>query len=79
MKAQGPGLAAQLPEATLVAGQWSFFFFLLLIYLFIYFWLHWVFVAMHGFPLVVASGGYSSLRCAGFSPWWLLFVAEHGL
>ena len=28
-------------------------------YLFI--WLHWVFVAVHGLSLVVVSGGYSSL------------------
>ena len=33
----------------------------------IYFWLCWVFVAAHGLSLVAASGGYSSLRCAGFS------------
>ena len=26
---------------------------------FIYFWLHWVFVAAHGLSLVAASGGYS--------------------
>ena len=38
-----------------------------LIYLFIYFWLHWVFVAAHGLSLVAASGGYSLLQCAGFS------------
>ena len=37
------------------------------VYLFIYFWLRWVFVAACGFPLVVASGGYSSLPCMGFS------------
>ena len=37
------------------------------IYLFIYLWLHWVFIAVHGLSLVVASGGYSSLQCAGFS------------
>ena len=45
---------------------------------FIYFWLRWVFVAVCGLSLVAASGGYSSLRCAGFSLQWLLFV-EHGL
>ena len=33
-----------------------------LINLFIYFWLRWVFVAVHGLSLVVASGGHSSLR-----------------
>ena len=44
------------------------FFFL---FLFIY-WLCWVFVAPCGLSLVVASGGYSLLRCAGFSLWWFL-------
>ena len=42
------------------------FLFLTFIYLFIYFWLRWVFVAARGLSLVAASGG-------------LLFVAEHGL
>ena len=28
-------------------------------YLFIYLWLRWVFVATHGLSLVAASGGYS--------------------
>ena len=44
------------------------------IYLFTYFWLHWVFVAAHGLSLVAASGGYSSLWCAGFSLQWLLLL-----
>ena len=44
----------------------------------IYFYLHWVFVAVCRLSLVVASGGYSSLQCEGFSLRWLL-VAEHGL
>ena len=35
---------------------------------FIYcFWLHWVFIATHRLSPVAAGGGYSSLRCAGFS------------
>ena len=29
--------------------------------IFIYFWLHWVFIAVHGLSLAVASPGYSSL------------------
>ena len=40
----------------------------LFIYLFIYFWLRWVFVSVRGLSLVAASGGHSSLRCAGISP-----------
>ena len=51
--------------------------FFFLIYLFIYFWLCWIFVAAHRLSLVVASGAYSSLRYVGFSLWWPL-VAEQG-
>ena len=43
-----------------------------------YFWLCWVFVAAHGLSLVVASGGYSSFRCMGFSLWWLLLLWSMG-
>ena len=44
-----------------------FFNFYLFIYLFIYYWLCWVFVSVRGLPLVAASGGHSSSRCAGVS------------
>ena len=47
-------------------------------YLFIYFWLHWVFVAVHGLSLVAASGGNSSLQCTGFSLRWLLLLQSTG-
>ena len=41
---------------------------LIIIYLFIYlFWLCWVFVSVRGLPLVAASGGHPSSRCAGLS------------
>ena len=46
--------------------------------LFIYLWLSWVFVAARRLSLVVASGGYSSLRCAGFSLQWLLLSWNMG-
>ena len=49
-----------------------------LIFLFYYFWLHWVFVAACGLSLVVVSGGYSSLQCAGFSLQWLLLLRSTG-
>ena len=55
------------------------FFLFLKINLFIYFWLHWVFIAAHGHSLVVASGDYSSLWCAGFSFAVASLVVEHGL
>ena len=44
-------------------------FFINLFILFIYFWLRWVFVAVHGLPLVAVSKGYSLFWCAGFSLW----------
>ena len=43
------------------------FYFILFIYLFIYFWLCWVFVAARGLSLVVASGRHSSSWCRGLS------------
>ena len=49
-----------------------------LTYLFIYFWLRWVFVAVRRFSLVAVSGGYSSLRCTGFSLRWLLLLRSTG-
>ena len=49
------------------------------IYLLFSFWLHWIFISVLGLSLVVASMVYSSLRCEGFSLWWLLFVEEHGV
>ena len=54
------------------------FFLIYLFILFIYFWLRWVFVAARGLSLVVVSGGYSSLQCAGFSLWWLLLLRSTG-
>ena len=53
----------------------SFFF----LVLFIYFWLHWVFVAACRLSLVVVSGRLlSSLWCVGFSLWWLLLLRSTG-
>ena len=46
--------------------------------LFIYFWLHWVFIAAHGLSLVVLSGGYSLLPFEGFSWRWLLLLQSKG-
>ena len=48
---------------------WSFYLFV---------WLRWVFVAVRGFSLAAASGGYSLLRCAGFSLRWLLLLQSTG-
>ena len=56
-------------------SRWPFFLFFFNSF---YFWLHWVFVAVHRLSLVVSSGGYSSLRCVGFSLWWLLWLRSTG-
>ena len=57
---------------SIVIQQKKFFF------NFIYFWLHWVFIAARGLSLVEASRGYSSLRCTGFSLWRLLLLRSTG-
>ena len=46
--------------------------------LFVYFWRHWVFVAVNGLSLVAASGGYSLFQRAGFSLWWLPLLWSTG-
>ena len=51
------------------------FFFFKLINLF---WLCWVFISVRGLPLVGASGGHSSLRCAGLSLSWPLLLQSTG-
>ena len=61
-----------------VIGKKWIFFNINLFILFIYFWLCWVFVAARRLSLVVASEGYSSLQCAGFSLQWLLLLRSTG-
>ena len=73
---QGPFLASS-PLLTLLQNPFFFFFFVNLFILFIYFWLRWV-LAVHRLSLVAASGGYSWLRCAGFSLQWLLLLRSTG-
>ena len=65
--------------------------FLSLFILFIYFWLRWAFVAVHGLSLVAASGatlrcGAQASHCGGFSCCgaravgaWASVVVAHGL
>ena len=38
----------------------------------------WVFIALHGFSLIAASGGYSVLWCMSFSLQWLLLLQSIG-
>ena len=65
-------------SAHILIGLFGWLFKKNLFILFIYFWLLWVFVAAHGLSLVAVSGGYSSLRWAGFSLWWLLLLWSMG-
>ena len=65
-------------EALPFTSFWSYFFFNKFIYFIYLFLAELVFVAAHGLSLVAASGGYSSLRCAGFSLWWLLLLRSMG-
>ena len=55
-------------------------FYLKLINLFIliFFWLCWVFIAVCRLSLVVVSGGYFSLQSVGFSLRWLLLLRSMG-
>ena len=69
-------VAFELSFEGLEGFFFSFFFIHLCIYLF--FWLHWVFVAVRGLSLVAASRGYSSLWCTGFSSRWLLLLWSTG-
>ena len=62
-------------------SSWKLFHLLtyLFLNLFIYFWLHWVFVAAGGLSLVAASGGYSSLRVCRLLAAVASLLADHGL
>ena len=65
-----------MPRSGIVGLYGNSIFFL--INLFIYFWLHWVFIAVRGLSLAVASRDYSSLQCAGFSLRWLFLLRSMG-
>ena len=58
----------------------GFFFGLFVFNVFIYFifWPWWVFSDAGGLSLVVASGRYSLLECAGFLLQWLLLLQSMG-
>ena len=51
----------------LASSHESQMFFYIYQFIYLFFWLHWVFVAVHGLSPVAVSGGHSLLRCAGFS------------
>ena len=56
------------------------FFFFMKVHLFIYlFWLHWVFLAVLGLPLVVVSTGYSLGSVRGLLIAVVSLITEHQL
>ena len=57
----------------------TFLFLFFKINLFIYFWLRWVFIAVRGLSLVVASGGLLFVAVRGLLIAVASLVAEHGL
>ena len=76
-----PSLLLNSPVSLLIQCYiWSISFshFYFLKCVFIYFWLHWVFVALCGLSLAAVSRGYSSFRCTGFSAQWLHLLQSTG-
>ena len=65
-----------LREVRTVSPRWIFKNFYL--FYFIYFWLLWFFVAVHGLSLIVANAGCSLLWGMGFSLGWLLLLWSTG-
>ena len=57
------GDSVPIPQMGDVERSWGFLF------VFVCFWLHWVFIAGHRLPLVVANLGYSLLWFSGSSLW----------
>ena len=78
----GPAVEWCTPSAQELDGgsylMRSFLFYTFIYFIYFYFWLHWVFIAACGLSLVAASGGYSWLRCTGFSLQWLLLLQSTG-
>ena len=62
-----------------ISHQTFFFYYKCIIYLFIYFWLRWVFVAAHGLSLVAVSGGLLFAAVRRLLVAVASLVAEHGL
>ena len=76
-------LSMCLPPHLLLCMTIYLFLFLKKIYfysfMFNYFWLHWVFIALHGLSLVAVSRGYSLFPVYGFLFSMASLVAEHRL
>ena len=76
----GPSLFNGTSEkkSPLLLFYFILFFNKFIYFIYFYFWLRWVFVAVCGLSLVVASGDYSSLWCTGFSLRWLPLLRSTG-
>ena len=59
--------------------SWATSFFFLIIYLFIYFWLHWVFIAVCSVSLVVENEGCSPVMVCGLLVAVAALAREHRL
>ena len=56
-----------------------FFVVILFVVIYLFIWLRWVFVAAHGFSLVVASRAYPLLQVHRLLIAVAFLIAEHGL
>ena len=67
-------LFQNIKDVTPMSSGLCFLFY----FLFIYFWLHWVFIVARRLSLVAVSRGYSLLQCTGFPLRWLLLLRNTG-
>ena len=77
-----PGEGYHLKRFSIMMGyriKGIYIFIIILKFFIIYFWLHWVFVAVHGLFLVAMSRGYSSSQYTSFSIEVASVIVEHRL
>ena len=74
---EASGGSELVPPAWLALAAFSLF--KLKKYIFIYFWLHWVCMAVLGLSLVGGAEATLQLWCSGFSLWWLLLLQSEAL
>ena len=68
-------LCAQLLVALTLGNEgWGPLKFFLKKYIFMYFWLCWVLIAVQVFPQMWRVGASLQIQCVGFSLWWILLL-----